>query len=358
MRGWVPHTGRAGIVIGGAALLGFLVEMLLLGGDLEWFDAYVGATTRVVRTGHLSSALWVFSKAAPFIAALIVIGSVLASVRRGTDAAETVAILTQLTVWLVLTWALKVFLVRARPGELPWDPTGDSFPSGHVLNAAFCVGTALRLHWHRRGDARDRMWRLLLAAAGLAFVAAVSFARIALARHWVTDVTGSLLLAAAFIALAPAPWPAATRRWLLVLPIVLVTVSISFATGAHIRLPSPATLQCTARDHAPPPHTFVEAIEIDDDGFAPGVGDEQFTRLPATYGKHVVEVRNGRSPILKLLARRGRLDGVAAISHHLTLLVDGMVVGVQPLASSWRALAFALPELEPGRHELELLARE
>jgi hypothetical protein len=79
----------------------------------------------------------------------------------------------------------------------------------------------------------------------------------------------------------------------------------------------------------------------------------RFTLLTPKYGKQRVDVLDGRSTILKLLARP-HFDMTKLASHRLELLVDGAVVGTQPLGSGWRMLAFALPTLTPGTHELEL----
>ena len=82
---------------------------------------------------------------------------------------------------------------------------------------------------------------------------------------------------------------------------------------------------------------------------------EPFTLLSPSYGKQWVDVRNGRNAILKVLART-HLDLMEATSHRLELLVDGTVVGAQRLDGRWRTLTFALPMLEPGTHQFELLS--
>ena len=68
----------------------------------------------------------------------------------------------------------------------------------------------------------------------------------------------------------------------------------------------------------------------------------------------LVDFSGGRSTILRLLART-HLDVEDASEPRLALLIDGTVVGSQPLDTHWRTLAFALPVLEPGPHVVELL---
>ncbi|MGH7893371.1 MAG: hypothetical protein ACREQL_01820, partial [Candidatus Binatia bacterium] len=190
------------------------------------------------------------------------------------------------------------------------------------------------------------------------YVPAVVFTRLVLARHWMTDVTASLLLGGSLIALAPAPRPAATRRLLLALPPVLVGVWVSVATGSRIRLPSPSTFWGDPPGGLRTTDDSLCAVEIDDDAFgSTGWTGDQFTLLAPIYGKQWVDVRNGRGTILKLRART-HFGLTAAASRRLELLVDGTVIGSQPLETRWRTLAFALPALAPGPHEFELLTLE
>ncbi|MFB4268100.1 phosphatase PAP2 family protein [Nonomuraea sp. GTA35] len=105
---------------------------------------------------------------------------------------------TTVTVGGLLGLAIKVIVARARP-HLP-DPValapGDSFPSGHTVNATLGAGVIVLLllpvlpRWGRR-----------VAWAVAAFLAlSVGYTRIALGVHWVSDVVAGLVLGAAVIA--------------------------------------------------------------------------------------------------------------------------------------------------------------
>lgn len=93
----------------------------------------------------------------------------------------------------------------ARPRRLDWvvrHETAWSYPSSH---AAIAVG--FYLLWSifilRSTLPRKRIWSAILAAAA----AAILWSRLALAAHYLTDVVGGALLAAAIVALAAAVVP-------------------------------------------------------------------------------------------------------------------------------------------------------
>jgi len=343
-------------LLGTLAILALLLETCLLRGTLEWFDVYVSTLSTGLQTGPIATLLMRFTNAAPYIGAALVVAGIVFALGADTDPREIASILVQLAAGLLLAWVFKMLFERARPGELPWDLTGDSFPSGHVANAVICVGTSCRLLRRGAYGRAGGVARLILVVCGLAFVPAVAFSRIVLARHWMTDVLGSLLLGSALVALAPRPRPATTRRLLVAMPLVLLVAWATSATGSRIRLPSPSSMSGIGTGRWQPNEDYLGAMEI---AFAWDPSEppsNRFTLLAPKYGKQRVDVLDGRSTILKLLARP-QFDVSRLASRGLELLVDGAVVGTQPLGSGWRMLAFALPTLTPGPHELELRPR-
>jgi membrane-associated phospholipid phosphatase len=106
---------------------------------------------------------------------------------------------------------LKAAVGRERPR---WPDPVDSahyaaFPSGHAMTAAVTCGLLvwlLRLH-----GARPLVWwgSLLLTVVS---VAGVSFTRLYLGVHWLSDVLGGLLLGGAVVAFSVAGHTAYTRR--------------------------------------------------------------------------------------------------------------------------------------------------
>jgi membrane-associated phospholipid phosphatase len=345
-------TTRLRLALGVTALLAFIAEIMFLGGTLEWVDAYVGAAVQPMLTETTLIMMKAVSNAEPFVGVAIVLAGLVLAVRGRMEVRSVAAILAQLAVGLVLVWLFKELFERTRPGALPWD-AGDSFPSGHVANGLLCLGAAVRLVPRRGGRVASGVPRALVLVGGLVYVLGVACARILLARHWMTDVTASFLLGTFLMALAPQLWPTTTRALVLATPVVILCACVSVATGGRIRLPSPSTLSSgpfAARDAG---DKFLATIELDDDSVLSVGGGRRLTLLSPTYGKQWVNVGDGRRPIVKLLARRRR--ALTDVSHRVTLLVDGTVVGSEQLESRWRSLVFALPVLEPGPHEIELL---
>jgi membrane-associated phospholipid phosphatase len=107
-------------------------------------------------------------------------------------------------VWVLLTTALagaldtglKVLIGRDRPH---WtDPVshalGGSFPSGHSLTSAMACAVLLRLAWPRL----RRRWPWTVLAVAVPLV--TGFTRVALGVHFLSDVLGGWLIAAAIVA--------------------------------------------------------------------------------------------------------------------------------------------------------------
>lgn len=97
---------------------------------------------------------------------------------------------------LFLSELLKTALDRARPSMLPSSVGGNSFPSGHVVGAVLLAGTLGVLFARQRCAA----WVKILGIVVLiSFVSVVAGQRVYLARHWLSDVVGSVLLASGWL---------------------------------------------------------------------------------------------------------------------------------------------------------------
>jgi undecaprenyl-diphosphatase len=97
----------------------------------------------------------------------------------------------------ILNALVKLAVHRARP-VLP-DPVahanGLSFPSGHAQSAIVAVSILLLVGL----PALPRRWRPLAVAAGVAWVVAIGFARVALGVHFVSDVLAGYVLGLAWV---------------------------------------------------------------------------------------------------------------------------------------------------------------
>ena len=93
--------------------------------------------------------------------------------------------------------AVKVLVSRPRP-ELD-DPVatafGQSFPSGHAFTSTAIYGALLLVFL----PALDRKWRYFAVGAYVALVTAISFSRLALGVHFLSDVLGGVVLGAAWL---------------------------------------------------------------------------------------------------------------------------------------------------------------
>lgn len=112
-----------------------------------------------------------------------------------------------LTVGGVLGLVLKDVVHRARP--VLDDPVssapGFSFPSGHATNSFLAVAVALVVLLPMVG----RVARWVLTVVGVALVLLVGFDRVGLGVHFVSDVVGGWILAAAVVVATLAAIPAA-----------------------------------------------------------------------------------------------------------------------------------------------------
>lgn len=95
-----------------------------------------------------------------------------------------------------LSELLKTGFERARPSVLPPLFVGNSFPSGHAVGALLIAGTLGFLLVRQRWAAWIKVGGICL-LAGLVDV--ITWQRLYLAHHWLSDVLGSFLLVGAWL---------------------------------------------------------------------------------------------------------------------------------------------------------------
>jgi undecaprenyl-diphosphatase len=131
--------------------------------------------------------------------------------RRGLRRLSLFVVVTMLGSWL-LNSLVKLAVARARP-VLP-DPVahagGMSFPSGHAQSATVAVSVLL-LVFLPALRARPLALRVA-AAAGVVWVAAVCFSRVALGVHYVSDVLAGVVLGLAWVTATTASFSAWRRE--------------------------------------------------------------------------------------------------------------------------------------------------
>lgn len=340
------------MVLFAVCLLAFVAEAALLG-SLQWHDAGVAQFFGTLRGCQDAVGVATISNGAAWVSPLFLVVAVWVARRRQTRLGDVGWTVSILAAGLLLGQALKLVLARTRPWMPAWNSVGDSFPSGHVMNAALFVGAALSL-LPARGARRDPV-RIAIGIVGAAFVWTVLLTRLYLGRHWVTDVTGSLLLSLSVVGLMSVRRAVPRVAVLASAAAVLTALFLTAATGGRIALPSPSSPSSDpsfnvalrwprARDLAGIEGTWVDRGRS---------GEPAYLRVSSPELRLVASLPRHQRALLRIVARP--LRGLrASRCAELTLLVDGLPVGELPFSQRWRSYAFALPPLTPGPHEVRL----
>lgn len=133
------------------------------------------------------------------LAALALAGVITAAVRRGGPSSAQRRTIALLLLGVggggLISLAVKAIVARERPEGAAVEALGNSFPSGHALGVAAAVGAVLIIGWPWLAG-----WRRATAVAvGAVVVALVSFDRIALDVHYVSDVLAGIALGVGWV---------------------------------------------------------------------------------------------------------------------------------------------------------------
>ncbi|WP_447588379.1 phosphatase PAP2 family protein [Microbacterium lacticum] len=210
----MPRVGRADVVVGVvAAALFCLVAVAVVTGwpplaeidraGAAWGERNGGAQSWWVPVWTTVSA--VFGPLAFRIAAVVALVWMLVRRRRGASRAEASTLFfASATVLLggIVPVAVKAVVDRPRPEAALVDALHSSFPSAHafgITTAALVVMVALV------GRVSVAAWRATGGVAG-ALVVLMCVARVALAAHYVSDVTAGVCLAVVWVLVARLLW--------------------------------------------------------------------------------------------------------------------------------------------------------
>lgn len=121
--------------------------------------------------------------------------------RRGNRRTAIYVAVTPLVGGLI-SMGVKAMVGRARPepGQPIHEALGESFPSGHALNATVTYGVLLLAFM----PMIPRRWRWIAIAAYAALIAAIGASRLGLVVHYVSDVLAGYVLGFAWLAVATA----------------------------------------------------------------------------------------------------------------------------------------------------------
>jgi len=186
-------------LVGGLALLTAAeVANLLVHVDNGVLDALVahrtaGLTDLAAAVSHTGASVLTYP--------LVVIAGVAVAWRTQRWRPGVVA-LAVLVLGVFSRYLLSVVIRDARPDRDLWlvRTGGFSFPSGHAAASALLAGTLI---WLVSRAGLPRPARLAFAFVALAWAFLVGLSRLYLGVHWVSDVAGSWLLAAAWICALP-----------------------------------------------------------------------------------------------------------------------------------------------------------
>jgi undecaprenyl-diphosphatase len=194
------------LVIGGFALLLFLIELISVASEQRWVAKFDLMWIERIRDGHITPSttrmvefLTHFGSAEYIIVMTIIVVIVLFILRKfvvGLWFGGTV-----LLCGVVLNLVFKHTVERARPNAANWliSETGYSYPSGHATATSVFYGlAALFLIFTVR-----QMWlKIVVGVVGLFIICYIMYSRVYLGVHFPTDVFGGFLFGMASIFLS------------------------------------------------------------------------------------------------------------------------------------------------------------
>ena len=188
----------AGLVVGLALLTAVELADLLVHVDKAVLDTLVAH--RTARWTALATAV-TRTGASPFTYPLVAVAGLVVA-RRTRRWWPGVVALGVVVLGVLSRLLLSVLVTDARPNQELWlVPVGGySFPSGHAAASVLLAGALI---WLAGRAGLPRRPRLVLGSVLLGWAFLVGLSRLYLGVHWVSDVVGSWLLAAAWLAALP-----------------------------------------------------------------------------------------------------------------------------------------------------------
>ncbi len=258
---------------------------------------------------------------------------------------------------MFLSELLKTSFERARPSVLPPLLVGNSFPSGHAASALLIAGTLGFLLVRQRWTAWVKVGGTCL-LAGL--VGVITWQRLYLAHHWLSDILGTFLLVGAWLCFV-LPHPAflrVSRRFLLACVALLGCYQVFYFFPAT-RFTLPAVTAATGEP--------VFALSFGEPGTRSVLqgawGDHDWEPAgPVTWMQHgevsvAVRLPENRAYMMKL-AVRPFVQSKAFACFPLEVRVNQRQVGRLLLYRGWREYALRLDPswIVPGANAITFQA--
>ena len=185
------------LLLGATALFFAVLEDVMTNDTLVRVDQVVFTALQQLRSAGVERVMIVATEIGSVRVALpviVAVGGVLAWKRCWRTLAYW---LTAVGFAQALVWTLKTTLGRARPIAIYEGVERFSFPSGHAASSIVLYGFLAFL----LAREHSRPVRSLIAAAATLLVTLISFSRLYLGAHWLSDVVASLSLGTAWVAL-------------------------------------------------------------------------------------------------------------------------------------------------------------
>jgi undecaprenyl-diphosphatase len=194
------------LIVGLSALCLFAVVCLFVISRTGIFglDARVNQALFLVRSASLTPfMIFITDLISPKLLPLFALGIILWLAKK-KDWKNVWVVVGTLGGSFVSEYILKILIARPRPLFSLVTETDYSFPSGHATMAAAFFGLLIYLF---AGRIKKRALRSLFVLANLFLFLAVSFSRLYLGVHWLSDVLGGSLLGLAWLAAIVWSWP-------------------------------------------------------------------------------------------------------------------------------------------------------
>jgi membrane-associated phospholipid phosphatase len=204
-------TRRVQLTVAATAFVGFLVvlEQVMVDGPLVDLDHHLADVYGHGRLGHARTAaqltgngrlVRVARVVAPLGDArllLVAIGVLAALVFRQQRRREALFLVTVAVGGIVLDLSARLVIGHLRPDlPFPYGAMGRyGLPSGHALDAASCYGAMVVVMWGQL----NRAVRVVVTAGAAGLVACISYSRVVVMAHYLTDVVAGATLGLAWL---------------------------------------------------------------------------------------------------------------------------------------------------------------
>jgi membrane-associated phospholipid phosphatase len=235
---------------------------------------------------------------------------------------------------------LKTAIERLRPSALPGMVSGNSLPSGHVMNTTLFAVVACLLVRQSRAPRWMRIVAYVLAGA---CVAAQAGTRVLRGSHWPSDVPVSVLLGVAWVLGAGLVWRSSRRAAPLGLAALAAAYAVFYAVpGLRVHLPSALDDPGSSVPVLALGPPAVQAAPLDGALIATRVGSHGVIRVLDDGTSLSIPYDDDGGGVLKMILR-GPRDASPQTCIRLATSVNEWTAPAVTLLDGWREYHLAIP---------------